>query len=187
MSMDSTKPIKIDKFKLKYFKSIKKIYKNSFPKEERFPIFVLLLNLIRNNSELFVELINEKVISFIYVINYKDERFILYLAVDKEIRNNGFGSYLLKWYRDNHRKNNIYLNIDEVDEKYNDNIIRNKRLKFYLANGFFLTEYLSIEKSGNYNILCNLNNFNKVKYKELDSKISSWFFNKEAIIERKTK
>lgn len=185
--MVNTKKIKIDKFKLQYFRNIKKIYENSFPKEERFPIIILLLNIIRKNSELFVELVDEKVISFIYIIKYRNERFILYLAVDKEKRNNGFGGYLLNWYMNNHKNSNIYLNIDEVDGRYDDNIVRNKRLNFYLSKGFFLTEYLSIEKSGNYNILLNSNKYDEDKYKELDSKISHWFFNKKSIIERKTK
>lgn len=176
--------IKIDKFRLKYLTKIIKIYKDSFPKEERFPFIILLLNLIRKNSKLFVGLKGREAISFMYVINYKKESFILYLAVTEEERNRGFGSYLLNWYLNNYKNTNIYLNVDEVDNKYYDNDIRKKRLNFYLSNGFYLTEYLSVEKNGNYNILSNKDKFDKDNYADLDSKISYWLFDNKSKIER---
>lgn len=37
------------------------------------------------------------VLGIIYLIHYKDMIFILYLAVNEEIRSKGYGSYLLKW------------------------------------------------------------------------------------------
>ena len=65
--------IKIDKFRLKYLPKIIRIYRSSFPKEERFSFIILLWNFIRKNSKLFVGLKGREVISFIYVINYKKE------------------------------------------------------------------------------------------------------------------
>ena len=47
----------------------------------------------------------------------------------------------------------IYLNIYEVDTNFSDYMLRKKRLNFYLNNNFYLTNYLSIEKNGNFNIM----------------------------------
>lgn len=131
-------------------------------------------------------LLNRKsVSSFIYIINYKDMSFILYLATDKNVRGKGNGSYLLNWFTEKSKEKIIFLNIDEVDNKYNDNKIREKRLNFYINDKFFLTDYLSVEKSGNFNILSSVENFNLMDYKKLDCEISKKFFSKASIIKSK--
>lgn len=53
-------------------------------------------------------------------------------------------------------------------------MLRKKRLNFYLNNNFYLTNYLSIEKNGNFNIMVantlSNNNFEIKNYIELDKK-----------------
>lgn len=111
--------------------------------------------------------------------------FILYLAVDEYVRNKGYGSYLLNWFTEQEKDKEIFLNIDELNSKYKDNEIRKKRLKFYKKNKFYITNYLSIEECGNFNILSNKNNFNLNEYIKLDYEISKRFFNKKSIIKNK--
>lgn len=177
------------KFKIKDLKNIKSIYKSSFPKEERFSFLLLCFNILRNNSNLYVLEINNQITSFIDAVYYKDMVFILYLAVDERNRNLGYGSKLLKWFLKENSNKTIYLNIDEVDNKFSDYELRKQRLNFYLNNKFHLTDYLSIEKDGNFNILnANVlanNSFELDSYIELDKKISKWYFSKEAKIEKK--
>ncbi len=69
----------------------------------------------------------------------------------------------------------IYLNIDEINEKYVDIEIRKKRQNFYLKNNIHLTNYLSIEKNCNANILSSSDSFNLNEYIKLDKKIGNWF------------
>lgn len=120
-----------------------------------------------------------------YIIVYKNQRFILYLAVKEEYRNRGFGSCLLKWYLNHSEDKNIFLNIDEVNDQFDDISIRKKRLYFYLKNGFNDTNYLSVNKHSKYNILSTKKEFNVDEYKLLDKKISKWFFCKSERIEQK--
>ena len=176
------KNLKIQKFTLKYFFPIKKIYKKSFPKNERFPFWILLLNILKKKSKMYILLNNKKVNAFIYTIYYKQMIFILYLAVEEHSRNNGYGSYLLNWFLKNNVNKEIYVNIDEIDDKYQDNEIRKARMNFYLNNNFYLTNYLSVEKSGNYNILTTKKNWNIAEYKKLDQNIAFHFFNKKSNI-----
>lgn len=176
----------IRKFKIKDWKNVKSIYINSFPKEERFPFLLLYFNTLRNNSNLYVMEINNQIIGFIDAINYKNMIFILYLAVDKKMRNLGYGSKLLKQFLNENTNKNIYLNIDEVDTKFSDYKLRKQRLNFYLNNNFYLTNYLSVEKDGNFNIMiASNNNFEVDNYIELDKKISKWYFTKKSKIEEK--
>lgn len=172
----------VKKFQIRDLFKVKDIYRQSFKKEERFPFFLLILNILRKNSQMYVLLSGKSVNSFIYIISYKDMSFILYLATDKNLRSKGYGSYLLNWFTEKSKEKNIFLNIDEVDNKYKDNKIREKRLNFYIKNKFFLTEYLGVEKSGNYNIIANNKEFDLSEYIKFDKKISYWFFSKQSKI-----
>lgn len=93
---------------------------------------------------------------------------------------------LLKYFLNENTNKNIYLNIDEVDTKFSDYKLRKQRLNFYLKNNFYLTNYLSVEKDGNFNIMiASNNNFEVDNYIELDKKISKWYFTKKSKIEEK--
>lgn len=144
---------RIKKFSIRYIFKISKIYKQSFSKEEKFSFFLLLINLFRNDSNMYILIDNKMVVAFIYIINYKKMSFVLYLATNKRKRNKGYGSYLLNWFTENNQKRDIFVNIEEVNDKYEDNILRKKKLAFYLKNKFFSTGYLSVEKDENFDIL----------------------------------
>lgn len=167
---------KIEKFNIKDYVEVKKIYKNSFKKENRFSLANLTLNVILKRANIYVLHIGKEVAAFIYIITYKNECFILYLAVKEEYRNKGVGSYLLKWYLKNNEKKQIFLNIDEVNKIYDDYLLRKKRLNFYLKNNFCLTNYLAFNRSSKGNILSNKKIFDVEQYKIFDKKISKWFF-----------
>lgn len=182
----------IRKFKIEDWKKIKKIYKNSFPKEERFPLLLLYFNILRKNSNLYVLEVDNQIKGFIDAIYYKNMIYILYLAIDEKNRDLGCGSKLLNWFLKENADKNIYLNIEEVNTKFNDYELRKKRLSFYQKNNFYLTDYLSIEDNGNFNImsaniLSNNNTFELDDYIELDKKISEWYFSKESKIKKKIK
>ena len=79
---------------------------------------------------------------------------------------------------------NIELNIDEINEKYDDCIIRKKRLDFYIKNNFYNTNYLSVNGCSIGHILSNKQEFNVEKYKLFDKKISRWFLCKNDEIKK---
>lgn len=112
----------------------------------------LLVNIILKRANIYVLFIDNKIVAFIYSISNKNERFILYLAVKENYRGKGIGTYLLNWYLHNNNEKEVYLNIDEVNKKYEDYIIRKKRLEFYIKNDFYITNYLSVNGSSKGNI-----------------------------------
>lgn len=174
----------IRKFKIKDWKSVKEIYVNSFSKEERFPFLLLYFNILRKNSNMYILEVNNQIVGFIDGIYHKNMVFILYLAIDNRIRNLGYGSKLINWFVNENNSKIVYLNIDKVDTQFNDYELRKKRLDFYLNNNFYLTNYLSIEDSGDFNIMTT-NNFELNNYTELDKKISKWYFSKKSKIQKK--
>ena len=174
----------IKKFTITKYQDIKKIYLNCFDKENRFSIMILLVNIIFKRANMYMLLIKNEVVAFIYLINDNSQKFILYLAVKEKYRNKGIGTYLLKWYLSNNKDNEIYLNIDEINEKYDDCIIRKKRLDFYIRNNFYNTNYLSVNGCSIGHILSNEQKFNVEKYKLFDKKISRWFLCKNDEIKK---
>lgn len=170
------KDIKIRKFNIGDLKKVNEIYVESFQKEERFSILILLFNILLKRSKMYILENCENIVAFIYIINYRKMSFILYLAVNKKYRGKGYGTCLLNEVLKLYKENTIYLNIDEINKKYADIEIRKKRLSFYLKNNFHLTNYLSIEKNCNANILSSCESFNLNEYIKLDKKIGSCFF-----------
>ena len=73
----------------------------------------------------------------------------------------------------------MYLNIEEINSSCFDYEVRKKRLHFYLANSFYDTYYIGIEKENRYNILTLKEKFSLEEYKKLDKKIAHSFFVKK--------
>lgn len=179
------KNLKIEKSNIFDIYKIKEIYMESFSKENRFSFFMLIFNLLLKKSENYVLKENNEIVAFLYVIIYQNQRFILYLAVKENKRNDKLGTYLLSWYVGNNKNCDIYLNIDEVNSKFDDYFIRQKRLDFYLRNGFYLTDYLSANNGINGNILSTKDKFVISEYRALDKRISRYFFCKRDKIVKK--
>lgn len=141
---------------------MKKIYFSSFPKKERFPFWVLK-NCIKGKNVLFNEILDkDKIVGIEYLINYKDTTYLMYLAVDENKRNKGYGEKILK---DLIKKyNNIILSIERSNNSLNDN--NERRKKFYLRNGFFETNRFTEQNGIQYEILCTNKNY-KIMEKDL--------------------
>lgn len=162
--------MEVVKYKKIYYKQVNQIYEKSFPLQER---YINLNKMIKSsNTELYCLIDKEIVLGFIYLIYYKDMIFLLYLAINTEIRSKGYGSYLLKWCLRKYKDKKIYLNIEEVKEDFEDYEIRKRRLDFYLKNGFFLTKYISKEEFENFNILSNNLEIDINRYKILDKVVA---------------
>ena len=162
--------LKVVKYKKEYYAQVNGIYEESFPVEERYLNLDKLIESL--NTKLYCLVDRQEVLGFIYLINYENMIFILYLAINSKVRSNGYGRYLLKWCLEKYKDKKIYLNIDEVKSEFEDYEIRNRRLNFYLKNGFFNTNYISKEDSGNFNILSNNLEIDIDKYKMLDKKVA---------------
>ena len=136
--------------KCKDKKKVKKIYIESFKKNERFS-FCLLKKCAKEGNVLFNIIYDEKaLIGFQYIINFDDISYLMYFAIDKKNRNKGYGSELLKQLSSKNK--NILLSIEKPSNGYD---ITYKRKHFYLKNGFKSTNKFLIDNDVEYELLCN--------------------------------
>ena len=140
---------------------IKEIYTQSFPKEERFPFWILKCCSKEKNVTFNGIVDNNKIIGIEYIINCSDYAYLMYLAIDEKNRNNGYGTKILDDLRKKHKT--IILSIEKSDKHLNDN--RKKRKNFYLKNGFYETNLFIEENSIQYEVLCTNKDYTITKEK----------------------
>ena len=113
------------------------LYERAFPIEERLPVWLLRLALIKKSVKLTAYFCGEKFCGFTYAVAYKNTLFVLYLAVEEGFRGKGAGSEILKILKQQNKT--IVLNIEPVFSKAENFGQRVKRKRFYEKNGFFDT------------------------------------------------
>lgn len=131
----------------KYKDLVENLYLKSFPKEERFPFWVLEECSKEDNSILYAIIDNNKFIGMCYLVNCNEAYYLMYLAVEPEFRNNNYGSKILQDLKEKFKT--LFLS---VDEPVDDLSIRRKN--FYLRNGFYDTNKYYEDTGINYEILC---------------------------------
>lgn len=130
-----------------YKREIKKLYLESFPKEERFPFWILDECSKEDKSDLLAVLDNDKFIGMCYLVNCNNAYYLMYLAVELELRNKNYGSRILTDLKEKYKT--LFLS---VDEPIDDLSIRRKN--FYLRNGFYDTNKYYEDTGVNYEVLC---------------------------------
>lgn len=128
--------------KSKDIHKIKSIFKYSFPKEERMPFFMMLLLSKTQNMEFISFYDGDTLCGFVYMASNQNITFIIYLAVDEQLRSKGYGSCMISDIQQMYPNNKIVLYIDQPDEDALDKEQRIKRKAFYLRNNFKESGYL---------------------------------------------
>ena len=138
--------------KEEYKSKIEKLYLESFPKEERFPFFVLEECSKEDSSDLLAILDNGTFIGMCYLVNCNNAYYLMYLAVEPKLRNQNYGSRILTDLKEKYKT--LFLS---VDESIDDISIRRKN--FYLKNGFYDTNKYYEDTGVNYEVLCTNNEY----------------------------
>ena len=131
---------------------IKNLYLNSFPKEERFPFWILEECCQEKNSTLYAIFDNKNFIGMSYIVNCDDAYYLMYLAVVENLRNKKYGSKILNELKDKYKT--IFLSIEQPL-----NEITRRRKKFYLRNGFYDTNKIYEDTGIYYEVLCTNNDY----------------------------
>lgn len=162
-------------------KKIKEIYNSSFPKDERFPFWVLKQT-AKSNNVIFNEIsYDDKAIGIEYMIIDNDVAYLMYFAIDNDKRNGGYGSIVLKDLIKKYKT--VILSIEKV---YNSKSISNRRKWFYLRNGFYETHKYTKQNKVYYELLCSNKHYDLNKnrliniYKNMtESKVLGYYINKK--------
>ena len=137
--------MKLEYIRLKEFKEkLHRIYLRDFPESERMPYY-MIKKYYKNKKIKILALKDEKrnIVAYSMIAEHNGYILLLYLAVLKDKRENGYGSLLLNMLKEKLKnKNMIIIEIESLDSslKLNEEekIIRQKRRSFYIKN-----EYLS--------------------------------------------
>lgn len=133
--------LRVEKISLKN-KEVKKIYVDSFPKQERLPFFFMVL-LSKMKETDFLAFYNDDIVcGFTYIGTVNNIVFVMFLAVDEAIRSKGYGSIILDKIQSIYPNKKIIISIERCDEDVPNIAQRIKRKKFYEKNGYIDTGYL---------------------------------------------
>ena len=148
--------------------NVRKIYKEAFPKCERFPFWILRQCSKEINVHLDALLSEGIPVGMQFIVKYDNIAYLMYFAINSNCRNLGFGSKVLK---------NLIIRNDNVllcIEKPTDDL-KKRRKNFYLRNGFFETGYCIEDTGVEYEFLTSTKGYSvnedilKKRYKKMSS------------------
>ena len=117
-------------------KDIEPLFISAFPRDERPPADYFFSSFDKPNNHLYGFYDKDTFVGFSSVIIYKDICYIFFLAVVDSLRNQGYGSQILKELKDMYKDYVLLLCYEDVDPSYSDYENRKKREHFYQKNGF---------------------------------------------------
>lgn len=158
--------------KLKEYSQIKGLLRRAFPREEEFPMWLLRVLAIRESVDFLAYYDADSFCGLSYSINSKDLVFVLYLAVNEQIRSRGYGSAILQFLKQKFPDKQLALNIELLEPDSEDYAQRVKRFAFYVKNGFVDTQYQITDHSGTYQILAATDDFSAEAYKSAIKQLS---------------
>ncbi|WCM60723.1 GNAT family N-acetyltransferase [Paenibacillus polymyxa] len=160
----NVKPITKD---LKEINNVYELFRNSFPVNEQIPMWFLWWKSKKDFID-FIAFYDEDVfVGFTYLITNKNLTFVLYLAIDSEIRSKGYGGRLLSNIKKQYPHNRIILNIEAVEEAAINYEQRLKRKNFYMRNGYSKTSFNLFEYGQSYEVLVNGSEVSTEEYRDL--------------------
>ena len=117
--------------------SVKYIYIEAFPIDERQTCETILNRIESNQIKLLVVKLDLKVVGFalVWEVAHLATNYIEYIAVLKEYRNKGIGGFLLNALKDYAGSFNLLVEIENPSIN-NLDLNKIKRVKFYKKNGF---------------------------------------------------
>ena len=128
--------------KSKEKQKIKEIYTSSFLKKDRMPFWLMLIMAKMRNTEFIAFHDKYTLCGFVYMTTIENLTFVMFLAVDENIRSKGYGSRILDKIQSMHTDNKIIISIERCDEDAKDISQRIRRKKYYVNNGYVETGYL---------------------------------------------
>ena len=120
----------------KYFKELKSLYVEAFPKEERKP-FTFIKQLEQEGKCIIHTAVeNDKFIGLAIILTDDKYALIDYLAVNPENRGSGIGTKILNELKKTYKDKRLFLERETVLKDCENAEQRSRRRKFYLNNGF---------------------------------------------------
>ena len=102
----------------KDYRSIVELMITAFPPEERIPIWALQLLSMKRNVNFHAWYDNKEFCGITYTIESEKMIFLLYFAVNAQLRSKGYGSRIIEEIKKIAGKREIILNVEKPDENH---------------------------------------------------------------------
>ncbi len=154
--------------KLVNYGEICQFMKRVFPKEERMPMWLIRILILKKNYDFQVYYDKGVFVGILFTIQSAESVFVFYIAVNDALHSKGYGSMLLQTLFNKYSNTPITLFIETMQDKKADNYTqRVKRLAFYKRNGFIQTGLSAGYKKPFVDILSTDENYDIIKAKRL--------------------
>lgn len=156
-------------------KQAKALYLEAFPKEERIPWGILMLEARRKDIDLTAWMEGDSLCGMTASVTQGDFHFVLFFAVAQSLRGRGYGSKILSEIRS--RYDTVALNVELLDPAAENYAQRQSRFAFYVKNGFADTGYHVWEVGGEFLVLSTRQQLSVLSYKKVFRKLSFGLWN----------
>lgn len=129
------------------------IYESSFPEKERASIDELINGYDSKTSRFEAVYLKGEITSIVFTVSDSRIVFLYYLATKEKCRSKGIGGRILDELC---ARSNLpmILNVEHVDQSFEDYEIRKRRYDFYIRHGFSDTGRVLSDEQGTFNVLC---------------------------------
>lgn len=148
---------------LSNYQDVKQLYYRAFPKYEREPWHWMILKSKFRQADFMAFYDQGQFVGFAYVIHSHGFHYILFLAVNDQLRSRGYGSRIISELRALYPSDSLVLDIEQPDPAAANNRQRLRRLAFYKRNGFYLTPKKLEEDQVTYRVLATKKHINQQK------------------------
>lgn len=137
-----------------HWASVRNLYLDAFPPEERINLtFLAASATLRNSCHFNAYFQGEEFLGFTYTITHSDVTVLLFLAVDPQARGGGVGSMLVKRVIADAGDRSVVLQVEPLDSAAENFHEREKRWMFYERLGFRQAHFDTVEAGVRYSTL----------------------------------
>ena len=155
------------------FNKITRLLKSAFPKKEQTSVFLLLLGALRKSTHFTAFYDGNKFVGLLYTIENDRYYFVLYLAVNQDIRSKGIGGEILDYAYAQAGDKIIVLNVEPLDSAADNHEQRERRIAFYARHGILETGYGFSADGVKYSVLASdIERFDSKAYSDMLGEIS---------------
>lgn len=125
--------------KSEYLPILQKQMDENFPKSESMPVKFMARDHDIDLYAVFDRDLNSAFIGFEGRYVYGRAVYIFFLSVGKEFQGIGYGSQIINKIFELYPGKTVFLDLEQLDEKAENALQRQRRRRFYLRNGFYYT------------------------------------------------
>lgn len=124
--------------KMNEYEDVRRLMRTAFPRNEQVPLWILNILALRKSVNFRAFYDDEQFCGIMYTTEIDKYIYVLYMAINDQIRSKGYGTKMLNWLKSDTDKI-IVLDVESINPTAVNAQQREKRVSFYSRNGIFDT------------------------------------------------